>query len=52
MKKSRVSDPIELMTLGNMRENGVRSLAAEREALHHGWGGRKGDARRTPGAAD
>jgi hypothetical protein len=28
MKKSRVSDPIEPMTLGNMRENGVRLDAA------------------------
>jgi hypothetical protein len=27
MARSRFNDPIEPMTLGNMRDNGVRSLA-------------------------
>jgi hypothetical protein len=35
MKKPRVSDPIEPMILGNMRANGVRSLAVSCWQCHH-----------------
>jgi hypothetical protein len=35
MKKPRFTDPIELMTLGNMRANGVRSLAVSCHLCHH-----------------
>ena len=35
MAKPRSNDPIEPMTLGNMRENGVRSLDVSCWQCHH-----------------
>jgi hypothetical protein len=35
MARSRSNDPIEPMTLGNMRANGVRSLAIYCRQCHH-----------------
>ena len=35
MARSRSNDPIEPMTLGNMRANGVRSLAISGRICHH-----------------
>jgi hypothetical protein len=35
MARSRFNDPIEPMTLGNMRENGVRSLAIQCHQCRH-----------------
>jgi hypothetical protein len=35
MARSRFSDPIEPMTLGNMRDNGVGSLAVSCWQCHH-----------------
>jgi hypothetical protein len=35
MARSRFNDPIEPMTLANMRENGVRSLAIYCHQCHH-----------------
>jgi hypothetical protein len=35
MARSRFNDPIEPMTLGNMRENGVRSLSVTCWQCHH-----------------
>jgi hypothetical protein len=34
MATRRFNDPIELMTLSNMRENGERSLAVSRRLCH------------------
>ena len=35
MARPRSNDPIEPMTLGNMRDNGVRSLAVSCWQCHH-----------------
>jgi hypothetical protein len=35
MARSRFNDPIEAMTLQNMRENGVRSLAVQCHQCRH-----------------
>jgi hypothetical protein len=35
MARSRFNDPIEPMTLPNMRENGVRSLAVQCQECRH-----------------
>jgi hypothetical protein len=34
-QRRRIKEPIEPMTLGNMRENGVRSLAVSSSLCHH-----------------
>jgi hypothetical protein len=49
MTASRFNEPIEPMTLANMRENSVRSLAIDCRQ-RHGWVSRLGSPDRSLGA--